>query len=56
MRENFSQYITPNIIMANYDSDMQTVLAYTFPEATIKGYWFLYTDVSARQNLIPDSI
>lgn len=46
MRENYSQYISPNVIMANYDSEMQTVLAYTFPEATLKGFWFLYTDVS----------
>lgn len=45
MRENYSQYILPNVIMTNFDTDMQTVLAYTFPEATIKGFWFIYTDV-----------
>lgn len=45
IREHFTAYVSPNVIMTNYDTDMQTALAFTFPEATIKGYWFHYTDV-----------
>lgn len=46
IREFFGAYVSPNVIMANFDADMQQALHFTFPEATIKGYWFHYTDVS----------
>lgn len=45
IREHFSAYVAPNVVITNFDTDMQTAIAYTFPEATIKGYWFQYTDV-----------
>lgn len=45
MREHLSAYITPNLVMTNYDPEMQSALSLTFPEATIKGYWWQYTDV-----------
>lgn len=44
MRENLSTYIKPSTIMSNYDADIHSALAYVYPEATIKGYWFQYTD------------
>lgn len=31
------------MIMADYSSEVQAALAYAYPEAAIKGYWFLYT-------------
>lgn len=30
--------------MSNFDADIQMALAYAFPEATIKGYWYEYTN------------
>lgn len=50
IREFFGAYVSPNIIMANFDVNMQQALAYTFPEATIKGFWFHYTDVRCSIN------
>lgn len=47
IREFFGAYVSPNVIMANFDVNMQQALAFTFPEATIKGFWFHYTDVSS---------
>lgn len=44
IRENLSAYITPNTIMSDFDPETQLALAYTFPEASIKGFWFCYTD------------
>lgn len=44
IRENLSAHVTPNIIMADYSGEIQSALAYTFPEAAIKGYWYLYTN------------
>lgn len=44
IRENLSLYITPNTIMSDFDPETQLALAYTFPEASIKGFWFYYTD------------
>lgn len=44
IRENLSAYITPNTIMSDFDPETQLALAYTFPEASIKGFWFHYTD------------
>lgn len=46
IREFYGAYISPNVVMANFDPNMQQALAFTFPEATIKGFWFHYTDVS----------
>ncbi|XP_031628164.1 uncharacterized protein LOC116343963 [Contarinia nasturtii] len=44
IRENLSAYITPNTIMSDFDPETQLALAYTFPDASIKGFWFYYTD------------
>lgn len=44
IREHFSSYISPSIVMTNFQADIQTAISFTFPEATIKGYWFHYTD------------
>lgn len=30
--------------MSDFDPETQLALAYTFPEASIKGFWFYYTD------------
>lgn len=46
LREQLSAFILPNIIMSEFDTAMQSALGYTFPEATIKGSWFHYTEVS----------
>lgn len=45
LREQLSAYILPNIIMSEFDTAMQSALSFTFPEATIKGSWFHYTEV-----------
>lgn len=45
--------------MADYSIEIQTALAYIFPEAAIKGYWFLYTnDVLAfvKQNSLQNQL
>lgn len=44
IRENLAAYVTPTVIMSNFDVDIQSALAYTFPEATVKGYWYEYTN------------
>lgn len=44
IRENLSAHVTPTVIMSNFDADMQSALAYTFPEASVKGYWYEYTN------------
>lgn len=44
IRENLSAYITPTTIMSDFDPETQLALAYTFPDASIKGFWFHYTD------------
>lgn len=52
IRENLSQ-ISPSTIMSNYDSDILSALTYTYPEVTVKGYWFQYTDAvlkNVKQN------
>lgn len=45
IRENLSNYITPNVIISNFDVKLQLTLSYTFPEANIKGFWSEYCDV-----------
>lgn len=37
-------FLTPNAIMSDFDPETQLALAYTFPDASIKGYWFVYVD------------
>lgn len=44
IRDNLAAHVTPSVIMSNFDADIQTALAYAFPEATIKGYWYEYTN------------
>lgn len=44
VRENLSAYVAPNIVMSDYCQQIQSALAYTFPEASIRGYWFHYTN------------
>lgn len=44
VRESLSAYITPNTIMSDFDPETQLALAYTFPDASIKGFWHIYTD------------
>lgn len=44
IRDNLSAYITPATIMSDFDPETQLALAYTFPDASIKGFWFHYTD------------
>lgn len=34
--------------MSDFDPETQLALAYTFPDASIKGYWFYYTDTILR--------
>lgn len=48
IRENLSAEITPSVMMSSYDADVQASLAAEFPEATVKGYWFQYTDAVIR--------
>ncbi|XP_055907079.1 uncharacterized protein LOC129942249 [Eupeodes corollae] len=36
--------VTPNIIVSDFDNVVQSELAFTFPEAIIKGSWYQYTD------------
>lgn len=48
IRENLPAFITPNTIMSDFDPETQLALAYTFPEASIKGFWFYYTDSILR--------
>ncbi|KAG4078943.1 hypothetical protein HA402_010895 [Bradysia odoriphaga] len=49
IREFYGTYVSPNVIMANFDQNMQQALQYTFPEATIKGFWFHYTDAVLKE-------
>lgn len=44
IRENLSNFVTPNTIMSDFDPETQLALAYTFPDASIKGFWFNYID------------
>lgn len=44
IRNNLAPFVTPTIIISNFDADIQSALALTFPEATIKGYWYEYTN------------
>lgn len=45
IREQFGVYLSPTTAMTNFDKNMQSAMVFTFPEATIKGYWFHYTEV-----------
>lgn len=49
LREQLAAYIMPNIILSEFDKGMQTALGYTFPEATIKGSWYHYTESVIKQ-------
>ncbi|KAJ6649440.1 hypothetical protein Bhyg_04675 [Pseudolycoriella hygida] len=49
IRESLGDYVSPNVIMANFDINMQQALTFTFPEATIKGFWFNYTDAVLKE-------
>lgn len=43
IRDNLAAYVTPTVIMSNFDATIQSALAYIYPEATVKGYWYEYT-------------
>lgn len=49
LREQFPNIIVPNVIVTEFDSEIQTALGYTFPEATIKGNWFHYAESVVKQ-------
>lgn len=43
LREQIPETLSPSNIFSNYDSDMISALSMTFPEATVRGYYFHYT-------------
>lgn len=49
LREQFPNIIIPNCIVTEFDTEMQTSLGYTFPEATIKSNWFHYAESVQKQ-------
>lgn len=41
--------MSPNIIITNFDSSIHSSLSYAFPESTIKGNWFEFTNSVLKQ-------
>lgn len=44
IRENLTAFVKPNTIMSDFNPETQLALAYTFPDASIKGFWFNYIE------------
>lgn len=50
LREQIAGFVVmPTTILSEFDYDMQLTLAYTFPEATVKGNWYHYAENIVKQ-------
>uniref|UniRef100_A0A336LYY7 CSON005571 protein n=1 Tax=Culicoides sonorensis TaxID=179676 RepID=A0A336LYY7_CULSO len=43
LREQIPETLSPTNIFSNYDTDMMSALSMTFPEASVRGYYFHFT-------------